>query len=183
MGAFCAIIIGLVMGRVNRRNFTQTLLESAKVVSMFFLIVIGAVMFSQFMAWCNVPKAATTFINDLGLPPLGVELFIIMVLYFLGFVIDAGPLLLVGVPIAYPITTALGADPIWFGVCTIVAVTLGTITPPVALNIFALKGVAKDIPIGVMYKGILPFVAASLAVLTLIFFVPSLSTWLPNLLK
>ena len=183
MGAFCAIIIGLVMGRVNRKNFTQTLLESAKVVSMFFLIVIGAVMFAQFMAWCNVPQAATTFINDLGLPPLGVELFIVLVMYFLGFVIDAGPLLLVGVPIAYPITTALGADPIWFAVCVILATTLGTITPPVALNIFALKGVAKDIPIGVMYKGILPFVAVSLAVLTLIFFVPYLSTWLPNLLK
>jgi C4-dicarboxylate transporter DctM subunit len=86
-------------------------------------------------------------------------------------------------PIAYPITTALWADPIWFAVCVIIATTLGTITPPVALNIFALKGVAKGIPIGVMYTGILPFVGVSLAVLTLIFFVPSLSTWLPNLLK
>jgi tripartite ATP-independent transporter DctM subunit len=182
MGAFCAIIIGLIMGRVTKKNFTQTLLESAKVVSMFFLLVIGAVMFSQFMAWCNIPEAATTFINNTGLPPLGVELFIILILYILGFVIDAGPLLLVGVPIAYPITTALGADPIWFAVCVIVAITLGMITPPVAINIFALKGVAKDIPIGVMYTGILPFVVSSLAILALIFFVPSLSTWLPNLL-
>ena len=183
MGAFGAVIIGLIMGRVTRKNFIQTLLESAKVVSMFFLIVIGAVMFSQFIAWCNIPKAATTFINDMGLSPIGVELFIVLILYVLGFVIDAGPLMLIGVPIAYPITTALGADPIWFAVCVIVAVTLGTITPPVALNIFALKGVAGDIPIGVMYSGILPFVASSLVILGVIFFVPSLSTWLPNLLR
>ena len=183
MGAFVAVIIGVVMGRVNKKNMVESLLATAKVVSMFFLLFIGAVMFSQFMAWCNITKAATTFINELGLPAIGVELFIILLMYVLGFFIDAGPLMLIGVPIAFPITNALGADPVWFAVNVILVTTLAMITPPVALNIFALKGIAKDIPIGVMCSGILPFVIASLVVLVLVFCIPSLSTWLPNLLS
>lgn len=183
IGAFCAILIGLAMKRFDRKNFTRGLLDSAKVIAMFFLIVNGAIMFSQFMSWCNIAKTATTFINNMGLPPLGVEAFIIIVMFVLGFVIDAGPLMLIGVPIAFPITTALGADPIWFAVNVLMACNLGMITPPVALNIFALKGLAKDIPIDVMYSGVMPFVISSAIVLTLVFLIPSLSTWLPNLLK
>jgi tripartite ATP-independent transporter DctM subunit len=183
IGAFFALLIGLLMRRFNRENMTQCLLESAKVISMFFLMVIGAVMFSQFMSWCNLAKTATMFINNMGLPPIGVELVIIIILFVLGFIMDAGPLLLVGVPIAFPIATAIGADPIWFAICVILATTLGTMTPPVAFNIFALKGVAKDIPVSTMYSGIMPFVAGSIGALVLIFFIPSLCTWLPNLLK
>jgi tripartite ATP-independent transporter DctM subunit len=183
IGAFCAIIIGLAMKRFDRKNFTQGLLDSAKVIAMFFLIVNGAIMFSQFMSWCNVSKTVTDFINNMGLPPLGVEAFIVFVMFILGFVIDAGPLMLIGVPIAFPITTALGADPIWFAVCVLMACNLGMITPPVALNIFALKGIAKDIPIEVMYSGVMPFVISSTIVLIMVFLIPSLSTWLPNLLK
>ena len=183
IGAFCAMIIGLVMGRFTRKNFALSLLDSAKVVSMFFLIIIGAVMFSQFMSWCNVAKSVTSFINNMGLPPMGVEFFIVFVLFLLGFIIDAGPLLLIGVPIAYPITTALGADPIWFAVCVLLATNLGAITPPVALNIFALKGIARDIPISVMYAGVMPFVISSMIVLMLVFFIPAISTWLPGLLR
>jgi C4-dicarboxylate transporter DctM subunit len=183
IGAFFALIIGLIMRRFNWKNLTQCLLDAAKVISMFFLMVIGAVMFSQFMSWCNLAKLATTFIDNMGLPPLGVELFIIIVLFVLGFIMDAGPLLLVGVPIAYPIATALGADPIWFAICVILATTLGTMTPPVAFNIFALKGVAKDIPVSVMYAGIMPFVILAMISLAVVFFIPTLSTWLPNLLK
>jgi tripartite ATP-independent transporter DctM subunit len=183
IGAFCAIIIGLVMKRFDRKNFIQGLLDSTKVIAMFFLIVNGAIMFSQFMSWCNVSKTVTDFINNMGMPPLAVEAFIVFVMFVLGFVIDAGPLMLIGVPIAYPITNALGADPIWFAVNILLACNLGMITPPVALNIFALKGMAKDIPVQVMYSGVLPFVLSSACVLALVFFVPSLSTWLPNLLK
>ncbi|MDD5701777.1 MAG: TRAP transporter large permease subunit [Dehalococcoidales bacterium] len=183
IGAFCAMIIGLVMRRFTPKNFALSLLDSAKVVSMFFLIIIGAVMFSQFMSWCNVAKSVTSFINNMGLPPLGVELFIVFVLFLLGFIIDAGPLLLIGVPIAYPITMALGADPVWFAVCVLLATNLGTITPPVALNIFALKGIARDIPISDMYAGVMPFVISSMIVLMLVFFIPEISTWLPGLLR
>jgi TRAP-type C4-dicarboxylate transport system permease large subunit len=173
----------LIMRRFNRRNFVQGLLDSAKVVSMFFLLIIGAVMFSQFMAWCHVSQEATAFLTNLGLPPLAIEGLILIVLFILGFVMDGGALLLVGVPIVYPITAALGADPIWFAVCVLIATNLGSITPPVALNIFALKGIAKDIPISVMYTGIMPFVFASIAAMLIVFFVPGISTWLPSLLK
>ena len=116
-----------------------------------------------------------------GASPLGLEAFIIFAMFLLGFVIDAGPVMLVGVPIAFPITQALGADRIWFANCLILATTIGMITPPVALNIFALEGIAKDVPIGVMYSGIMPFVWASLASLALVFFFPVLSTALLNL--
>lgn len=183
IGAFVAVVIGLIMGRFNRHNFVQGLLDSAKVVSMFFLLIIGAVMFSQFMAWCHVSQEATTFLNNLGIPPLAIEGLIIIILFMLGFVMDGGALLLIGVPIVYPITTALGADPIWFAVCVLIATDLGSITPPYALNIFALKGITKDIPIEVMYIGIMPFVVASAVALILTFFIPSISTWLPNVLR
>jgi tripartite ATP-independent transporter DctM subunit len=183
IGAFVAAIIGLIMLRFTWKNISESLLSSAKVISMFFILIIGAVMFSQFMAWCHLSQAATTFLTDLGLPSLAIEGLIIIVLFMLGFVMDGGALLLIGVPIVYPITAALGADPIWFAVCVLIATDLGSITPPVALNIFALKGITKDIPIGVMYSGIMPFVVAAIAAMVITFFVPSLSTWLPNLLK
>jgi tripartite ATP-independent transporter DctM subunit len=183
IGAFVAVIIGLIMGRFRWKNFSESLLSSAKVVSMFFLLIIGAVMFSQFMAWCHVSQEATTFLNSFGLPPLAIEGLIILIFFVLGFVMDGGALLLIGVPIVYPITVALGADPLWFAVCVLVASDMGSITPPYALNIFALKGITKDIPIGVMYAGIMPFVLASAVALFLTFFIPSLSTWLPNLLR
>jgi tripartite ATP-independent transporter DctM subunit len=183
IGAFVAVIVGLVMRRWGWKNFTEALLSSAKVISMFFLLIIGAVMFSQFMAWCHVSQEATNLLNNIGLPHLAVEGLIILVLFVLGFVMDGGALLLIAVPIIYPITTAMGADPIWFAVCVLIATDLGSITPPYALNIFALKGIAKEIPIGVMYTGIMPFVLASMVALVIVFFVPVLSTWLPNLLK
>jgi C4-dicarboxylate transporter, DctM subunit len=171
------------MRRFKWSNFSDSLLSSAKVISMFFLLIIGAVMFSQFMAWCHVSQQAATWLTGLGLPALAIEGLIIIILFILGFVMDGGALLLIGVPIVYPITSALGADPIWFAVNVLIATDLGSITPPYALNIFALKGIIKDVPIGVMYTGIFPFVVAAIFAMIITFFIPSLSTWLPNLIK
>jgi C4-dicarboxylate transporter DctM subunit len=183
IGAFVAVIIGLVMLRWKWSNFLDSLFSSAKVISMFFLLIIGAVMFSQFMAWCHVSQQLTTFLQNWSIPPLAIEGVIIIILFALGFVMDGGALLLITVPIIYPITTALGADPIWFAVNVLIATDLGSITPPYAINIFALKGIAKEIPIGTMYAGIMPFVLASMVCMIITFFVPILSTWLPNLMK
>jgi tripartite ATP-independent transporter DctM subunit len=183
IGAMGAVFLGLIWRRFTWRAFSQSLLESGKVISMVFLILIGAVMFTRFVVWCNLHAAVSDFFTGLGLPPFGILLIIELVLFALGFVVDTLALMLIGVPIVHPIAVALGFDPIWFAVVTLIAINMGTITPPVALNLFALKAVAQDIPMGTIFRGALPFVLGMAVVLALLIAVPPLVTWLPNILK
>ncbi|MFC1902197.1 TRAP transporter large permease subunit, partial [Chloroflexota bacterium] len=96
--------------------------------------------------------------------------------------IDIMPLVLIGVPLVHPAAVALGFDPVWFAVLLVLVIGVGVITPPVGINLFALKGVAPDIPIGTIYRGALPFVLATVLVVCIIFLLPSIATWLPGLL-
>jgi tripartite ATP-independent transporter DctM subunit len=183
IGAVGAILIGLVMRRFTWKSFAQSLQDSGKVISAVFLILIGALMFTRFAAWCNLSGVMADFITGLGLSPAGFMLLVLLTFFILGFFIDMMPLLLIGVPILYPIAVALGINPIWFGVLVVVVINLGASTPPVGINLFTLKGVAKDIPIGTIYTGVLPFVLATVVAICIIFAVPSLATWLPGILK
>ena len=183
IGAVGAFVIGLIMRRFTWKSFTQTLLEAGKIVSMVFLILISAIMFTRLMAWCNLSATAHELITGLAIPPFAVVLIILLVYFVLGFVIDSMPLILIGVPLFHPIVVALGFDPVWFAVLSVVAIGAGALTPPVGINLFTLKAVAKDIPIDTIYAGAMPFVLATVVVIAILFAVPSLVTWLPGILK
>jgi TRAP-type C4-dicarboxylate transport system permease large subunit len=109
-------------------------------------------------------------------------LFILAIFFILGFFIDILPMLLIGVPIFHPVAIAMGVDPIWFTVMFVIVIQAGVITPPFATILFALKGIFPDVPIGTIFKGVLPFAIATAACVILMLLIPPLVTWLPNLL-
>jgi TRAP-type C4-dicarboxylate transport system permease large subunit len=159
------------------------MLDSGKVISMIFLIVIGGVMFTHFMAWCNMSDTITKFVAQLNLSPIAYVIAALIVLFILGCFMDIMPILLIGIPILHPIAVSLGVNPIWFAVLAVLDINLGSLTPPVGIVLFVMKGIAKDIPMGTIYKGALPFVVGSVLAMAIVFVAPSLATWLPTVLK
>ena len=150
---------------------------------MVFLILYGAILFTRFVAFCNLSGVLTQFVTGLAVSPTVIVLIMLLLFFVLGFILDTMPMILIGVPIVHPVAVALGADPVWFTVMVVLVIHVGMITPPVGFILFALKGVSRDIPIGTIYRGVFPFVLATLAVIGLIFILPPLTTWLPNLLR
>lgn len=183
IGAVVSLLIGLVMRRFTWRSFAHTLVDAGKVISMIFLILIGAVIFTRFLAWCNVSPALADLITGLGLDPMVFVVFTIVLMIILGFAIDIMPLMLIGVPVLHPIAASLGIDPIWFACLVVISVNLGDITPPIGVSMFTLRAIAKDLPIGTIFRGAMPFVYGTAVAIIIIFFVPSVATWLPGLMK
>jgi len=183
MGASAVVFLALIMRRYTRSSFTKALVESGNVTSIVFLILIGAVLFTRFGVWCNLSGTVTDFLGSLGFGPKLIIAFVFLVFFMLGFAIDTLALTLIGVPIIHPIAVSMGFDPIWFAVLLVVVINVGTITPPVALNLFVIKALNQDIPIGVIFRGAMPFVIGTVAAIVLFFFVPTIITWLPSLIK
>ncbi|OGO21058.1 MAG: hypothetical protein A2144_13210 [Chloroflexi bacterium RBG_16_50_9] len=183
IGAAGALIIGLVLRRFTWKSFFQSLLDAARVLSMVLLIINGAVLFTRFVAWCNLSGVVSQAMAGLGLSPTATALTILFIFFALGFIVDILTLTLIGVPIMHPVAMALGLDPIWFATLVVLVLILGTLTPPVGINLFTMKGMAPDIPIGTIYRGAIPFVFAAAVVIAIVFLVPPLATWLPGILR
>lgn len=182
IGATCVVLIGLAMRRFTWQKFNSALLEAGKVISMLFLIIVGATMFARFAVLCNLPELVRESVATLNLAPAGIIITFLLAFFILGFFINVSALVLIGVPIVHPIAVGIGVDPIWFAVLLVMVVNVGMITPPVGAVLFALKGVAKDVSIGAIYAGVIPFILATVVVVCLIFILPPLATWLPSIL-
>jgi len=182
IGAFMSFVIALLMRRVTWSKLWAALFEGGKLIAMVLFMVGCALVFGHILAASNLTMMLVGFIEGLSVSPLVVMAVIMLMFLILGCVMDAPVLLLLTVPILTPVAVALNFDLIWFGILIVLMVNLGMITPPYAMIIFLLRGLAPDIPIGAMYRGILPFVLITLAVAILILFFPALATWLPNIL-
>ena len=148
-----------------------------------FLILIGAMVLGYFLAVTRLPFELSTFVAGLDVNRY-VILGIIIVLYLLlGSVFSALAIIVLTVPILFPVVTALGFDPIWFGIIIVRMVEIGQITPPMGINVFVLKGVAGDIPIETIFRGIVPFLIADLCHVALLIVFPQIATFLPSLMK
>jgi tripartite ATP-independent transporter DctM subunit len=183
IGASGALLIGLAMRRFTWKSFWQSLIDAAKVLSMILLIINGAILFTRFVAWCNISDLVSGYMNGLGLSYHFVVLIVLVIFFFLGFFVDVMTLTLIGVPIMHPIVVGLGADPVWFAMLVLLTLNLGALTPPVGLNLFTMKGMAPDVPIGTIYRGAIPFIGAAVLAIAIVFFIPTLATWLPNMMK
>jgi tripartite ATP-independent transporter DctM subunit len=182
IGCFGAFAIAMAMRRYSRQSFIGALVGAGKIIGMIFLILVGAMMFTRFIAWCNMADVTTAFMSSLHLDPKVTVALILIIFFALGFFVDIMPLMLIGIPIFHPVAMAAGVDPIWFAVMFVMTIQVGVITPPFAVILFAIKGMAKDIPISVIFRGVLPFVVGTITVIILIFFIPPLANWLPGLL-
>jgi C4-dicarboxylate transporter, DctM subunit len=179
-GAGGAFIIGVVRGRLSRAGILRSLLETTRTTAAVFTVLIGAILFGYFLTVTQTPQKVTEFLTGLGIGRHGV-LAVIMVMYLvLGCLMDALAMIILTVPIVFPVIKQLGFDPIWFGVIIVMTVELGLIHPPVGMNIFVIKSVIEDVKISTIFYGVLPFIITDLIRLVILIAFPIIALWLPS---
>ena len=183
IGAFGAFIFALARKTLTIKTFYEVLIESASTTALLFTVLIGALLFANFINLTTFPdtllEIAGTFMDQ----PQLVILAILITYVFLGCVFESLSMILLTVPIFFPLVKELGFDPIWFGILVVVITEISLITPPVGLNVFVLRGVLPDVSTSTIFKGVTPFWIADLFRLAVIVLVPSLSLWLPSFVK
>ncbi|MEZ5660970.1 MAG: TRAP transporter large permease [Burkholderiaceae bacterium] len=180
MGAAGAFLISLSRGNLSLRDTIETLVDAARTTTALFIVLIGASIFTNFINLAGLPEALISFVTGQGVEPLMVMLMIIGVYIVLGCVFESLSMLLLTVPVFYPLVTSLGYDPIWFGIIVVVVTEISLITPPVGLNVFVLRGVVGDVSTGTIFRGVTPFWMFDILRLALLLFVPMLSLYLPS---
>ncbi|MDB4443815.1 TRAP transporter large permease [bacterium] len=183
IGAFGAFLFALGRGRLGWRNFYRSLLETGKTSAMIFIIVIGATLLGAFLAVTRLPYNLAEMVSVLPVNRYVILVLILLVYIILGCIMDSMAMVLLTVPIFFPVAMALGFDPIWFGIIIVRVTEMGQITPPVGINVFVIKGVAKEVPMGTIFKGIIPFFIADICHVALLVAVPQLALFLPGLLR
>ncbi len=183
IGASAVLGISLLNMRVRWRNIISSLLGTGETTAMVFAILIGTTIFGRFLAATKLPMELANFVIGLQVAPWVVLGIIIVFYFFFGCIMGTLPMIVLTVPIFFPVIQALGYDPIWFGIVIVMVSEIGLITPPVGMNVFIIKGVAKDIPLSTIFRGIFPFLGADIARLATIVIFPQIALFLPNLLK
>src|ERR1700742_4175940 len=180
VGAAGAFLIGVLAGRLDKEKILASLLQATRTAAAVFTVLIGALLFGYFLTVTQTPQKVTEFLTGLGLGSYGV-LALIMVMYLvLGCLMDAMAMIILTVPIIFPVVTQLGFNPIWFGVIIVMTVELGLIHPPVGMNVFVIKSVVKDVSFATIFKGVIPFVLTDLVRLVILIAFPILALWLPT---
>ncbi|MCK4790194.1 MAG: TRAP transporter large permease, partial [Desulfobacteraceae bacterium] len=168
VGAFGSFIVMLVRGEASRRSVIDSVLNAGRTTGMIFAIVIGAMLLNFFLGITKLPMALATFVGGLSVHPIFIVVAILFIYLLLGCIMDPMAMILLTVPIFFPIIMEMGLDPIWFGILIVRVVEIGLITPPIGLNVFIIRGVAKDVPLFDIFQGILPFLAADIVCVTLL---------------
>jgi tripartite ATP-independent transporter DctM subunit len=180
VGAFGAFIIALLKRKLNFPGLIQCLMDTGKTTAMIFLIIIGANIFSSFLGLARIPMGLADLIAGLEMPKIVILAAIILVYILMGCVMDCYAIMILTVPIIFPVIEAMQFDPIWFGVLMVIVLEVGLITPPVGLNVFVLKAAAPNVPMTTIFRGIWPFlVAAIIAIIILIAF-PQIALYIPS---
>ena len=183
IGAGGALLIGLVRRKLTWKNLLETGKDGLLTSAMVLFIIAGAIVFGHFLAVSTLPFKLADWVGNLPVHRM-VIIGIIIFIYFLGgFFMDSMALIVVTIPIFYPIVQKLGFDPIWFGVIIVLTGEMGVITPPVGVNVFVIKGIAPDVPLNLIFKGIFPFLYAIILLTIIITFFPEIATYLPSLIQ
>lgn len=180
IGAILVIVMAVVTKKITFLDFKASVTETVRMTAMLYLIVIGASVLNPFLALTHLPESLGIAMSSLGLGPYGILLLVILSYLVLGMFMDGLAMLVVTIPIFYPLMTGLGFDPIWFGVIAVIVIEMGMITPPVGLNVFVVKGVAVDVPLTTIFKGVLPFWIAMGVCLLLIILFPQIALFIPQ---
>jgi len=177
------LIIGLLRGQLSWKNFIESGKDGLLTSCMVMFIITGATVFGHFMAISNIPFILADWTASLPLSTMSIMGVIIFMYFIGGFFMDSMALIVVTIPIFYPVVQELGFDPIWFGVIVVLVAEMGVITPPVGVNVFVIKGIAPDIPLGTIFRGIFPFLWAIIALTFLLMLFPQIATFLPSLIE
>jgi C4-dicarboxylate transporter DctM subunit len=180
IGAAGALLFALWRRSLTPRIFAASLLETVKTTAALFVVLIGALVFANFMNLIGLPRAISGLVTDAGLSPLTVILIIFLIYLVLGCFMESLSMILLTVPVLFPVVTAVGFDPVWFGIFVVMATELALITPPLGLNLFVIQGVIRDIKLSTIYAGIFPFIAADIIRVLIIIAFPGIVLFLPG---
>ena len=183
IGAGGALLIGLGRRQLSWKKFFEAGKDGLRTACMVLFIITGAVIFGHFMAISTIPFVLADWIGQLPMSSMGVMGVIIFIYFIGGFFMDSMALIVVTIPIFFPVVMKLGFDPIWFGVIIVLVAEMGVITPPVGVNVFVIKGIAPDIPLHIIFRGIFPFLGALIILTVLLMIFPGIATFLPSLVS
>ena len=181
IGAFLALFIGIITKNMNWGNLRKAFLEATHTTAMIFLILIGAMIFNVFMAVSQFPTELSNFLSGLDVNRYIIFSGIVCIYLILGCLMDSFAMLVLTIPVFYPIIKGLGFDPIWFGVIIVIMMEQGLITPPVGLNVYVISGLVKDVPMGTIFRGIFPFWIAMIVCVLILTIFPQIALFLVNL--
>lgn len=181
IGAMGAFLIALLRRRLTLRILMSVLMDTARTTTKLFAVVLSALIFSNFINRAGLPDDLLSFVNGLDLSPLGVLLVILGIYIVLGCMFESMSMILLTVPVFFPVVAGLGLDLVWFGILVVIVVEISLITPPVGMNVFVLRGVLPDVSTGTIFRGIVPFIAADFVRVALVLLFPALTLWLPQI--
>ena len=183
VGVVLSFFIALARGKVNRATIWAVVTDSTRSTSMLYFVLIGATILSFFIGLSGVITDLTSALSATNLSGFGVVVVIVIAFLILGCFMDAFTIMIVTAPILAPLVVGYGFDPLWWGILVIMVVELGVVTPPLGIHIFVLKTIAPDVPLSVIYKGVLPFVLADFVKIAILIAFPVLTLWLPSLMN
>ena len=182
IGAFMTLLIAIIRRQLYWKGFIQSLADTTKISCMIMVIVTGAVVFGHFMAITRIPYLLADYVSSLPLPPHAIIGVIIFVYLIGGCFMDALAMIMLTIPIFFPVVQKLGFDPIWFGVVIVLITEMGVITPPVGINVYVVYGVARDVPLEKIFRGVFPMLISLLVCNLLLILFPQIALWLPGLM-
>jgi tripartite ATP-independent transporter DctM subunit len=180
VGGALAFAFYLLGGRGGRQHLIEVLGDTAGTTAMLYVIIIGAATMSYFVTLSGAPAFAVSWINAQGLPPIAVIGVLVVMYIVIGSIFDTTAGMVITLPFVYPLIIGLGYDPVWWGLVMIVLIEVGMITPPIGLNVFVLHGMAPELPLRTIFRGVVPFLVADAARIALFVLVPEVVTWLPQ---
>jgi tripartite ATP-independent transporter DctM subunit len=183
VGAFGAFLFAWARGSLSWRVLFEVLVESARTTSMLFMILIGALVFANFINFTSMPSDLKNFVQQFEIHPIMVVAAICAIYVILGTAMEELSMILLTVPVFFPLVVGLGFDPVWFGVLVVVVVEIGLISPPVGMNLFVLNSLLPHVSTPMLFRGVTPFVVADVIRLGILIAFPWISLWLPSVLK
>lgn len=180
VGAFMVMVIAVYRKQLNRSKIKFVIFQTLRTTATVFMILIGAHVFIPFMALTEIPEDLVTFLVSLDVGDLGILIIILLTYIVLGTFLEGLAMLVLTLPIVYPLILELGLSPIWFGVIVVIVLEMGLISPPVGVNVFVVRGIAPDVPMATIFRGIWPFWFAMAACLAILVAFPDIALFLPN---
>ncbi len=183
IGALFTMMLALAYGALSFRNLLKSLRGTAAISGMILFIIVGATTFSQILSFSGVSNGLVEIIANLGLPPGAVIAAMMLLLIFLGLFVEQVSMMMITLPIYMPLVQKYGVDPVWFGVMFLICMQLGLLLPPHGLLLMTMKGVSPpEVRMSHIFRAVVPYLAMSIVLLALVFFVPAVATWLPGLI-
>ena len=183
IGAFGAFCFALARRALNRRALFDVLVDSARTTGMLFMILVGALVFANFINFTSMPGDLKAFVASYQISPISVIVAICVIYVILGTAMEELSMILLTVPVFHPLVVSLGFDPVWFGILIVVVVQIGLISPPVGMNMFVVKSMLQGVSTATVFRGVTPFVVVMVVLLAILVAFPQISLYLPKLMK